>query len=819
MIWRFTLIEADDTETVIDEPVGWDALSMVLQRDKDWHGIAPQFSVDNLQFTDDAYFILQAEYLRAGIDGDIGIRIEWGCDDCNCYKLFFAGKIDFSRYQENCGDDCYISAGIEEDSPLTQLKNRGDTDVDLTSNIAFDGVTTLTDYAGLNKTITVPSKALFEKAQASILPITDTTPNTPYSLLGDFDFNAFLGTDSGGNEGAGIIIPKFDNVTLNEIENFLPDSEFDFAGYPPGDSIDDHLDLLTDNAFEIINVQPSSLGNILNNYAIAYRLKGNIHVKFASGPFDSEHPSSAVVQINLKVGAKKDVAGVISDVFAPIDLGSYSGSSFNSSNEEGFINYDTSGSYDIDLGNNDRFWLYFIFSITVGNTPNTFPPIHLLEIQGDGGNDIDDTPFNFINAELTSLEPASPCKTYLLHEAASRVVESITNNSLKFKSEYFGRIDSEPFAFDADGCGGLRTLTNGLQLRRAVLTDGSNPKVFTNWQNVLDSLNALDHIGFGIEVLPATDPDFPNASVVRSEPVSYFYKPDVVFIADGVNAYTKKIRTDRIWNQFNFGFEKYETESTNGLDAIHTKRQYRIPIQNIDTVLEKLCKYILDGYPIEETRRLFGSTADWRYDQDIFMLCLARVTDLIVEQGNIDFAANLFDPPTVLNYRLTPIRNAMRWFNWLVQGIRQIDPDLTQMLFNSGDGNYVAKGKLQGATCFNEANAIEENDPLFVNQFADPDAAKPFIVPEDVSFTYPLGLNEFLFLKENIYGVVQYRRYEDDPWQFGWIDKLEPHHEEGDALFTLVTALGIEPVDIENFILTESGLVLETEDGIGLTEG
>jgi hypothetical protein len=414
----------------------------------------------------------------------------------------------------------------------------------------------------------------------------------------------------------------------------------------------------------------------------------------------------------------------------------------------------------------------------------------------------------FFKMGITSLCDPSPCKTYMLHEAASRIIENVTNNQLHFRSNYFGRTDSLPYAYDADGCGGLRSITNGLQIRRAVLTDGTNPKVFTNWGKLLDSINAADHVGYGAE-----------GNDIRTEPVQYFYKDAVVFVADGVASYKKKVRTDRIWNQFNFGYDKYETESTNGLDAIHTKRQFRIPLINTSAVLEKTCPYILDGYAEEVTRRKYGSTDDWRYDQDIFMFCLKRgETDVEVEQGNIDSPLNMFDPATVINFRLRPMSNFMRWFNWITQGIRQIDAALTQLLFNSGDGNYVASGKLQSADCVEEAAAIAENDPLFENRFAVLDDAKPFIVPEEVTFTFPLGLNEFLWLKQNMYGKIQYRRDEDDAWKFGWITKLEPHHEDGDATFTLVTAKYGTPITPEdaNYIITEGGLVIDSEGGGGL---
>ncbi len=781
MIWRFTLIDNDAIETEIDEPVGWDALSMVLQRDNDWHGILPQFSASNLQFADIAYWILKDEYERAGIDGNIGIRIEWKCDDCRKFKLFYAGKIDFNRYEENCAEDCYIIAGIEDDSPLTELKNRQETDVDLTSNMAYDGETVLTDYDGLNKEVEIPSKALHLKGEATLHNAGDDTD--AYNLLADFDFNFF-----GEGTFKYVIIPKLNQTNISEILNFLPSYAFDllaFSGSEPANEL---------NGAEILDIQPSSLG-VSNTYDISYRQKGSVYIKYNSSP---DFPSITAVTIHLKLGAKKGTNSSKIDAFSPFEIGSYVGSSVGNVPEEGTINYDQAGTFSVDLADGEKLWFYLLMEFSVVIDPDFIPYIDF-DITGDE--------VSFFNAEVKSYAAPSNSKIFMIHEAASRIVENITDNALKFKSEYYGRTDSEPYSYEADGCGSLRAILNGLQLRNATLNDSSAPKIFTNFKNLLTTINAEDCIGFGVE-----------GSDVRTEPVRYFYKDQVVFVADGVNAYKKKPRTDRIWNQFSCGYEKFETESTNGLDAIHTKRQYRIPIINTDAILERLSKYILDAYAIEVTRRKFGTTEDWRYDQDIFMLCLKRSdTDVEVEQGNITDAENLFDPPTVLNYRLSPIRNALRWFHWVMQGKPHIDADTTKMLFNSGVGNYVAKGLLTDG-CVEEAAAIAENDPLFQNQFETIEHSKPFIKPEEVTWNFPLGLNEFLFLKDNIYGKIQYRRSENEDWQFGWITKLEPRHEEGAALFTLVTALEGTPVlpGDYNYIITETGLVITREDGTGL---
>lgn len=795
MRWRFTLIESDDTRAVIEEPVFWNELSMVLQRDPDMHGMYYNFSANSLQFHGNAYFLIKGEYDINGVDAYIGILVEWMCDACDeeQFEPFFQGKLDFSRYREFDGPDCYIQCALEDDTPQTLLKNRGDISVDLLNNKAYDNETILTDYAGLNKEITIPSKALLLQAEATL---TNSEEDTGYSLITDFDFDPSV---SNGIQ-YGIILPKLNQVNINEIDDFNPSYQFDFYGGWDSDAFSSHLSVL--DGIEILSIKPLSVGDFTNTYEITYRIKGRIYINFSSEPPvpppDGPGVSSLAIGWELKVGAKYGASKA--DAFTPISIATYSDISINEDLKEETVTFDQSGTFTVTLNDNEKLWFYLPFNIIGAKDAfSSLPPlasVHQLIIYGD----VD----SMFKSSSNNLRPDTPCTTFMIHEAASRVIESITNNELKFKSEYFGRVDSEPYAFDQDGCGGLRTITNGLQLRRAVLQDNTAPKVFTTWNVLRESLNAIDCIGVGME-----------GSNVRAEPVKFFYQNTIIFIADGVNEITTIPRTDRIWNKFNFGYDKFETESTNGLDAIHTKREYRIPIQNTDASLEKTSKYIADAYAIEVTRRKFGTTEDWRYDQDIFMFCLKRgEEDVEVEQGNINNAASLFDPATETNYRISPIRNAMRWFHWVMQGIRTILSS-TQMLFSSGVGNYVAEGELSDEDCKLEAGVVAEDEALSINTFDDSDDARPFIVPETITFTYPLGLNEFVHIKENFYGLIQFRKNSNREWQYGWIDKLEPAHQDGDAKFTLIPAI-VSSEELTHYIITEDGRIITDEGGTGL---
>jgi len=807
MTWKFTIIQGAFETELQDEPPGWASIDKTLQRDPETHGMVFNFSVSSLEFIEEAYWILKEEYLLKGVDGDIGLRIEWLCDDCEGWQLFYDGKMDFNRYSERCGDDCSISIGLQASNTEVLIKNRMDTDVDLTRNLAYDNTTVLTDYPYLNRDLQVPSKAILIQAKAI-----NEQPLESENLREDQQWYA----NTSDNTMLASVIPGFTRTIATDLDTTV---------------FFDSIQLLNggrNNRPEVgmtpmVDVKEfSKLSCISSEAEIKYRFKGSIN--------QSHYTNANLKMFLLPFGVDPgDAAGYVTlaDHEIPQVIG--------------IVSFDFGETIPINLKVGDRLFMFVFLNVRNPEDTTTFV--------------LTEDPECYIDISLKSICDPTPAKTYYLHEAASRVIEHITNNRYRFYSAYYGRVNSMPYSFVTNGCGGLRTLTNGLQLRRAVLQDGSEPKAFISLKTLFESLNAIDCIGMGIE-----------GTNVIFEPVRYFYRDEIIFVCDGVRETTTVIRNEKIYNQFSFGYDKYETESTNGLDAIHTKRQYRLQIQNTDNKLEKYSKIIADGYATEVTRRKFGTSEDWRYDQNIFLLCLheavtgdflftgfvthSAITEGImpgdkltisgskfndgvktvdftsdfggngnyaiyfvepvteernvtisigglkspiygVEQGNIESPEHIFDPATVINYSVSPLRNAMRWFRWITQGYRTN----VGMTFNSGDGNYVAKGK-QTTGCINEAYAMAENSPITTTDFLNQEETVAYIVPEKVSFTFPMGLNEFVEISAKKYGKIQYRRYEDEDWRFGWIDTLRYSPNDGEAEFTLISAISGDAVQV-----------------------
>jgi hypothetical protein len=162
---------------------------------------------------------------------------------------------------------------------------------------------------------------------------------------------------------------------------------------------------------------------------------------------------------------------------------------------------------------------------------------------------------------------------------------------------------------------------------------------------------------------------------------------------------------------------------------------------------------------------------------------LGGSTALIVEQGNISTPENIIDPATIYNYRISPVRNAMRWMNKVLASYRNFDAD-AKLLFTDGDGNYFAKGEMTATNGKLENAAIEENEMVNLSIYADKSNAMPLMMAERIQFEYPMTSSEYADIKANPYGLVSFSS--DCEAGEGWIEAMIYKPEQGKATFTLI---------------------------------
>lgn len=860
MKWRFTIIDRDSANHLIDEPVGFDGLEISIKRDPDLHGVFFDYQNNDFEFTGLARRIIMKEYETYGVEGKMTLVIEEACEGGPLLELY-RGRILFAKYDSTCGSECSVKIPIETTSDVMTLRNRWDQKVDLNSLVSFDKVTQLTPYSKLGFNLVLPSKGIPIQDYAYNDKI-NSTPVTPVP-----------------QPAYGMISPGVNINKASEIGSFIPETE------PLYDRVDDdNTDPSTGPiinsglGFETSFVWPLFLSPIVNfhsdspNYGavndpcnLGYRLKGRLKTIHPTSNLD--HAFSKVYAICCILPEGK--VGESESDYNWLNVQRIANTNPGSPEYPRDLEFDVSFNTLITLQKGDRiYWfmpLFTIKSFTVEFDPETF-----------------------FKLDTISKVPPTKAKVFLINEAFSRIAEGITDNRIKAYSTYFGRTDSQPYKVGTDGCGGLEAITQGLYIRQQEERNG--PALMNvSLKDMWEGTDPIHHIGMGIE---KDDKRF-GFNRMRIEHWKYFYQEKLLMECVAVDKIRKTVIESEHYSTFKCGYEKWEAEQYTGLDEFLTKRSFRTTLTQIKNDLPKISKFIASGYAWEVTRRKGIDSKDWRYDNDNFIVCLIKlnthpytatveehtllitqdqadgpvdpalyhvgdqiqivggandgvttnivavapsgngllitvaatlvpegftVIDLTnltqftyaVEQGLIDTPQNIIDPGTIYNFRISPERNAMRWIDKLFAGYRKISP-ANKLIFMDGDGNYNASGKLDSLSCRIENAAITEKQDIDITMFASQNKAKPILRPERDEYEYPMSVKDFRTLQKNPLGKIAYSN--DCEASVGWIDEIKYRPKEGKAIYKLIPAYTINPGDthLRYGIATEDYVLIDSE--------
>lgn len=842
MKWQYTLIDRNNNSHIIDEPVGWDACEIEIKRDLEKHGVVFDYQGNDFLFYNLAFRLIKDEYDTYGAEGIMLIKIEESCGDG--FVELYTGKLLFVHCIKSEGSECYIKIPVETTSDIIEFTNRFDQKVDLQTTLAFDEVTALPTYNKLPFVLDLPSKGILLKNNAINAAINSTPCDYP-----DSPFNTCIEIG-------------FDTMKSNEIGNFFFNpqptltSSSALNSSSPGfyinssNTIGFDTDILSpvinfDKQYQ--NVKEMANRNINISYRIAGRLTAvNEGIRQSSLFFLKRSANNIFTELNFQ------------------NIHAYDPNLNNYIHKGDHVDFDLIYNSIIKLQDGDRLYLCMPTYAYVG-----YPSPYIVEAFTIEFNT--NCVFNMYGLSITD---TTPSKFFAVNEAISRVTEAITNNKIKAYSEYFGRTDSQPYSHSQDGFGSLEAITKGLFIRRQENRIAGQPFAMNvSLQDLWQGLEPIHHIGMGIE----QDANRPGCNRLRIEPWKYFYKNDVIMNCIGVDKIETKVVANEIYSTAKLGYEKWEAEEYTGLDEFLTKRSFRTTLTQIKNELSKLSKFIASGYALEITRRKGDDNSkDWRYDNDVFIVCLTRqrviaegivnlyfdsaaaasyainwcedftnkekpivgdkiiVTNavnntqeftiafiaydgtantngcyevrlilaepvtyesitnghyiitrkkLTVELGNIDNPQNIIDPATIYNYRISPIRVAMRWIDKLLAGYKSGVPN-KKIIFMDGDGNYYAKGKMHSTSYRLENTDLAENNSIDISVFANSNNANPLLATERVEYEYPMSTAEFKAVKNNPYGLIYYNN--ETQSGYGWIDTIKYKPEEGLADFSLI---------------------------------
>ncbi len=321
--------------------------------------------------------------------------------------------------------------------------------------------------------------------------------------------------------------------------------------------------------------------------------------------------------------------------------------------------------------------------------------------------------------------------------------------------------------------------------------------MFASFQEMIEALNAIHAIGFGLEH-DGIRTDHTDRFYVRIEPIRYFYNDALTLMTcDNVESIETDAGAGDAISIFKTGYTKWEAEQANGLDEFLSRREYRTRLRTLRKTLDKQCKYVASGYAIEVTRRkLNTNTTDWRYDNDTFIICLQNNVpidgdtspqpDYMSESGGVSGATGLLNDATVYNYRISPARNALRWLPYILNSYA--DWQNGELVFAAGDGNYTAQGQLINDPV--EGISLNESANLKWDALADHTLYPAIYRNEVVKFKYPMSYHQWQHINEgnNKYGKIRYN-VNDSPYEEGYILDLKYDLFGGMAEFTLRPAI------------------------------
>jgi hypothetical protein len=721
----------DDLE--IEEPQGFADIVLNMKRDDTWHGIFFEASTSDLAFYGVAAAYLKEKKRTQGLKADVTFKALQACGIYDDLETIVEGKLDFGKYTETCGGTCLVKLPVEKTGCLMTLRNRYDQKVDMDATTTFNKMSALQQYGRLNFEMELPAKELQAAVDGSV------------AVAGHTHESNYVG--GGGTTTLvrpSYEIERYNNIATGELIGF---NNCESIGGPGTSDCPGPISpqLLFEDVIDCFD----------GNYDYLSRMKGELLITSGLNLFHIKHK---IIQWDA-------VGDILTDGVVVAEFTIFDG-----------LPTPPPGPLTVPFDN------------TLSGTTTIADGIGFyafLEV-GMAVSGVSTLTINFVTETVFTLQavrvcPPTDANVYSINESLSRIVEAITDNCLKVKSDYYGRTDSQPYSSAEDGCGSLRVVTSGLKIRRA-----ENPAFFASLKDKFEGLRGIDNIGMGIEA----NPFIPGYDWLRIEPVEYFYQDVEILALPFVPEAEISIQEQLHFSTIKSGYQKWEVERVNGLDEPNSNREYRTGLSSVNNTIDVTSKLIAGSYAIETTRQQnFADTgaADTTYDNETFIICVERQAySFIVEQGNIDDAANVFSPQTLYNWRIRPFSNLMRWFKSIANSYANLSDTSSKLFFSSGTGNFLAEGQIAGAypACKLENGVKAENRDLSRMDFVDLSDATPLWKPEYATLKYPLSVADYQVLKARPYGYISFQCGTGE-WKKAYIQDLKYRLNKGDADFAL----------------------------------
>lgn len=706
------------------DPKGWQQLTVKRYRSEDFHGIFMEPSAKELSFLRNGggKEFIDAIYAT----DDVNAKIELTCKIAynGAYRNLFVAKLNLAKWSTTSDT---TTVNLEQSDLYHKILSRKDISVNLESTTSIGGATIT---APATRQIELPGQDIYLESRMNLMA--PRTATFPFSQQTSF-------------QNSGYFTHQFQTQN-SELDYFQGSADFTEYGYPG----------VTEDTS---NVPPiyEALSNLLDlpdYFNIKVRVKG----VFTDYMPSFQTRTNFAVTLVLAYG--KDFASATKVTMQAI--GGYT--SMVTTHTENFdVNY--TGTVYLNLG--DKVWLTWF----VQETLTTGAGYHDIEFSWD--YELAD-----VQIDIESSVAPTETKAMMLHEAFNQIVDSIADSDGNFRSDFYGRPDSEKQTYGSRGEQSMIAITGGKNIR---LFD---EPLIESLERLFTSAKALHNIGMGI-----------YEGKVRVEPLSFFYQSNRILTLKYVPGFTTTNDNSRYYNQILVGYEKWESEFKGGLREVNTKHEYSTVIDSIKNVLNIFSPIIASAFALELTRRKNKNrlqTTDWKYDNDNFWIALNQgLPGYVVDAYNL-FIGGAYSGKSELyseyNIRLSPARMLLAHFNKIAAGLQKVQG---QIAFITGQGN-TAMSVIKNAS----GNRQEDYNfqPLAENQSFDFDDANvknrtPLWVPEIYEFQYALTAEEETAIDANPYGFIDFFETPADI-RSGYILEQEYIFENSKTNFKLLRRYG-----------------------------
>jgi hypothetical protein len=765
---RYTLNNDIEGEHITAySPKGWEDMELVFKRHEKYDGIFKDYVVKAEFFCGAGKEYIDNIEDTQGVEAVVSILIEIDCDDSGTYQTLYSGLIMFDTHEKTSAAPEYTRVNIKQDDIVQTILSRLETKVNLSSLESLNG-TVLDQLTYAPYELTMHSKAVVDSGLFNFTDPTDE-PETPagWTLEGSnpdagvtLSYNISESTRTMEHSFSQSIIPEI--TVFDEVPGY--DSELGTLArsdtYPGTTAQIQSENLYSDieqgsytvsgkfkYAFQtIVTLTYSGQGSGITKDFRSI-LTPRLYLKVGSTITLLE--TKAVVDITTSMPTSADVVGAVTTV-VPLQELTFEFSQLVSDVPEGetirvYVNFDSQriierpefneGAYDIDI---------VMYSYV--------------------NQDFSECLQSYIRVDRESVEEDTTANAFAIFETGAQITRVITDQEDSFRSNYFGRTNSEPYAYEENGCGSFTAITNGFQIRGFPLidfavdscldtTESQGRPVYMSMKEYFEGLCALYCLGLGVKQEGVN-------TFIEVEPKEYFYTDDVIFNLSNIKNLNTKVDKKYFYNKINIGFNHWRKSegSVNGLDEFCTKQEYVTLNKNVSQTLDAVTNLVAGPYPIELLRRLqfeVTPTEDTDFDDKNFIIALNRTTvdgiptnlDVAEKDENFTNVTNVLSPETIYNLRFKPARILRNWYKVIGTGLIKLNDTLKTIKFSFGEGNYNIESQGTGS-CDPAQNALVEAGQDVEIIIPGTDALEPLFTGHVDEFEVPFSLSQYNELRE-----------------------------------------------------------------------